>query len=87
MGEIGSRTKMLLVKSKTRGGKHPPPPPPVLIALTNTAFWLLIQHFGLRGRQEHHDIKMEDFCFAKDNRTVLNLLLSVKVLPKRQDKD
>ena len=35
-------------------------------SLTNTVFWLLIQHFGLRGRQQHHDI-MEDFCFAKDN--------------------
>ena len=28
---------------------------------------MLIQHFGLRGRQQHHDMKMEDFCFAKDN--------------------
>ena len=36
-------------------------------SLTNTVFWLLIQHSGLRGRQQHHDMKMEDFCFAKDN--------------------
>ena len=36
-------------------------------SLTNTVFWLLIQHFGLRGRQQHHDMKMEDFCFSKDN--------------------
>ena len=36
-------------------------------SLTNTVFWLLIHHFGLRGRQQRHDMKMEDFCFAKDN--------------------
>ena len=36
-------------------------------SLTNTVFWLLIQHFGLRGRQQYHDMKMEDFYFAKDN--------------------
>ena len=34
---------------------------------TNAVFWLLIQHFGLRGRQQHHDMKMEDFCFANNN--------------------
>ena len=28
---------------------------------------MLIQHFGLRGRQQHHDMKMGDFSFAKDN--------------------
>ena len=36
-------------------------------SLANTVFQLLIQHSGLRGRQQHHDMKMENFCFAKDN--------------------
>ena len=30
-------------------------------ALLNTIWWLLIQHFGLRGRQEHHQMKVEYF--------------------------
>ena len=24
----------------------------------------------LRGRQQHHDMKMEDFCFANDNKGI-----------------
>ena len=27
---------------------------------------MLSQHFGLRGRQEHHDMKIEHFIFKKD---------------------
>ena len=30
-------------------------------ALVNTMWWLLNQHFGLRGRQEHRDMKVDDF--------------------------
>lgn len=33
--------------------------------LVNTVWWLLTQHFGLRGRQEHHNMKMEDFRITK----------------------
>ncbi|XP_074606498.1 uncharacterized protein KIAA1958-like [Acropora palmata] len=29
-------------------------------ALVNTMWWLLTQHFGLRGQQEHHDMKVDD---------------------------
>ena len=36
-------------------------------ALINTMWWLLTQHFGLRGRQEHHNMKVEDFCLQWDN--------------------
>ena len=36
-------------------------------SLTNTVSWLLTMHFGLRGRQEHHDMKVEDFSFQKDD--------------------
>ena len=30
-------------------------------------WWLLTQHFGLRGRQEHHQMKVEDFTLQHDN--------------------
>ena len=36
-------------------------------SLINTVWWLLTMHFGLRGRQEHHDMKVEDFSFQKDD--------------------
>lgn len=29
--------------------------------LINTMWWLLTMHFYLRGRQEHHDMMVEDF--------------------------
>ena len=35
-------------------------------ALINTMWWLLTQHFGLRGRQEHHTMAVEDFEFGED---------------------
>jgi len=28
-------------------------------ALVNTMWWILTQHFGLRGRQEHHNMKLK----------------------------
>ena len=34
-------------------------------ALTFSMWWLLTQFFGLRGRQEHHTMKMEDFELGK----------------------
>ena len=36
-------------------------------ALINTTWWLLTQHFGLTGRQEHHNMKVEDFCLQRDD--------------------
>ena len=35
--------------------------------LFNTIWWLLTQHFDLRGRQEHHQMKVEDFTFQRDD--------------------
>jgi len=29
--------------------------------LSQTMWWVLTRHFGLRGRQEHHSIEVEDF--------------------------
>ena len=36
-------------------------------ALLNTMWWLLTQHFGLRGQQEHHQMKVEDFTLQRDD--------------------
>jgi hypothetical protein len=36
-------------------------------SLTNTLWWLLTQHFGLRGRQEHHEMNVEDFSLQRDD--------------------
>lgn len=35
------------------------------VTLIQTMWCLLTQHFGLRGRQEHHGMRMEDFRFVK----------------------
>ena len=34
--------------------------------LVQTVWWLLTQYFGLRGRQEHHSMTVEDFSFGLD---------------------
>ena len=36
-------------------------------ALVNTMWWILTQHLGLRGWQEHHDLKVDNFQLCKDN--------------------
>ena len=36
-------------------------------ALLNTMWWLLTQHFGLRGRQEHNQMKVKDFTLRRDD--------------------
>ena len=36
-------------------------------ALTSSMWWLLTQFFGLRGRQEHRGMKMEDFQLCKND--------------------
>ena len=66
-GKRSNRSKSLtneegetLWKSGQRGSGNPR-------ALINTMWWLLTQHFGLRGRQEHHNMKVEDFCLQRDD--------------------
>ena len=34
--------------------------------LVQTVWWLLTQYFGLRGRREHHSMKVEGFSFGLD---------------------
>jgi len=36
-------------------------------SLPNTMWWLLSQHLGLRGCQEHYTINVEDFTLNKDD--------------------
>ncbi|XP_015763345.1 PREDICTED: uncharacterized protein KIAA1958-like [Acropora digitifera] len=36
-------------------------------ALLNTMWWLLTQHFGLQVRQEHHQMKVEDFTLQRED--------------------
>ena len=43
-----------------RLGRHTPE------VLLNTTWYLVSQHFGLRGRQENYDLRVEHFKFAKD---------------------
>ena len=50
----------ILWESGQLGGDNP-------CSLTNTLWWLLTQHFGLRGRQEHHEMNVEDFSLQKDD--------------------
>ena len=35
--------------------------------LSQTMWWILTQHFGLRRRQEHHSMEVEDFSFCVDD--------------------
>ena len=51
-------------------------------ALINMIWWLLTQHFGLRGRQEHHNMKVEDLCLQRDDDRI-EYLTFAKVLQKR----
>ena len=36
-------------------------------SLVNTIWWILTQYFGLRGRQKHHSMKVDDFALRKDD--------------------
>ena len=35
------------------------------MTLINTLWWLFTLHFDIRGRQEHHNMKIEDFTIKK----------------------
>ena len=38
-------------------------------ALIQTVWWCISQHFGMRGRTEHHNIKMKDFIIESEGDT------------------
>ena len=52
------------MKKETVLGKMNP------VSLNYTMFFLISQHFGTRGRQEHHQMKIEDFkvCYGIDGK-------------------
>ena len=53
-------------------------------SLTKTLWWLFTQHFGLRGRQEHHDMKMEDFTLRKNENDIEYLTFAEGITKTRQ---
>ena len=53
----------VLWKAEKFGSKTPE-------ALISSMWWLLTQFFGLRGRQEHHAMKTEDFQFCNNDEGV-----------------
>ena len=53
------------------------------VSLVNTIWWLFTQHFGIRGRQEHHSMKVEDFTFKKDDSNEF-LIFSERITKTRQ---
>ena len=53
-----SKEEEILWKSEKLGGENPE-------SLIHTMWWLLTQQFGLRGRQEHNGMRLEDFRIMK----------------------
>ena len=53
-------------------------------ALTSTEWWLPTRHFGLRGRQEHHDMKIDDFQLSRDDNGVEFLQFTEGIFKTRQ---
>ena len=54
------------------------------VSLVNTIWWLFTQHFGIRGRKEHHSMKVEDFTFKKDDNSNEFLTFSEGITKTRQ---
>ena len=52
--QLSEEEEEILWKSDKLDGKTPE-------SLIHTMWWLLTQQFGLRGRQEHHRMRLEDF--------------------------
>ena len=56
--QVSEEEEEILWKSEKLGGKNPE-------SLIQTMWWLLTEQFGLRGRQEHHGMRLEDFRIMK----------------------
>ena len=52
--------------------------------LIMSTWWLLTQHFGFRGRQEHHHMKVEDFCLQQDDDGIEYLTFAKGPTKRRQ---
>ena len=53
-------------------------------SLLNTVWFLLTQHFGLRGRQEHYVMKVGDFQLKKDDNGITFITFSESFSKTRQ---
>ena len=53
-------------------------------SIISTLWWQLTQHFGLRGRQEHHSMRVEDFTFRKDESGTSYIVFSEGITKTRQ---
>ena len=67
----------ILWESGHLGGENPR-------SLANTMWWLLTQHFGLRGRQEHREMRIEDFSLHKDDNGIEFVTFAEGVTKTRQ---
>lgn len=56
--QVSQEEEEILWMNESLGSKTPE-------SLIQTMWWLLTQHFGMRGRQEHHSMRMEDFRITK----------------------
>ena len=54
------------------------------MSIINTIWWQFTQHFGLRGRQEHHSMQVEDFSFRMDDNGVEYLTFAEGITKTRQ---
>jgi len=52
--------------------------------LSQTMWWILTQHFGLRGRQEHHSMEVEDFTFCLNDRGTEYITFKQHLMKSRQ---
>jgi len=84
MGKRPNKTKSLtkeeeemLWESGQLGDKTPR-------SLVNTKWWLLTQHLGLRGRQEYHDMTVEDFTIEKDDSGIEFIMFAEGLTKTRQ---
>ena len=50
----------------------------------NALWWLLTEHFGLRGRQEHYPMLIEDLQFGTDDEGLEYVTFSEKRTKTRQ---
>lgn len=56
--QLSQEEEEILWEKEKLGSKTPE-------TLVQTMWWLLTQYFGLRGRQEHHQMKMDDFSIVQ----------------------
>jgi hypothetical protein len=67
----------ILWESGQLGGENPQ-------SLANMMWWLLTQHFRLHGRQEHHEMRVENFCLQRDDNGIEFVTFAEGVTKTRQ---